>query len=352
MKLVHRLHANADAPWPRWVWTSVVTDQCRHPSKFQGHRRLGLLPLYRSLSLCIPGDGRRTSFWWDNWLGGSPLGCQFSALLSHALDKEVSLRHVLAVGLRATLVPRLNNAGEQQLAHLSVLLADCSLTEAPDRWELRRCAKANGQLDAAALYRLCTWGGVSAPFHNFVWTNWAPSKVQFFAWLLVQARVQSRSALVKKNILWTEDGFCPCCAHPSEDANHLFFGCPLVKRFWAAIGCTLPALPVVNDLPHYCHLVQMPPATASTFLLLCLWNIWKHRNGVVFRGLPPASVSFSEAVRMMLFFGALGCPRSMPRTSTSGCSVCTRVLHDVPPVLLSPPSLLVNNTTSWVFSYK
>jgi hypothetical protein len=39
------------------------------------------------------------------------------------------------------------------------------------------------------------------------------------------------------------------------------------------------------------HTYQMPAAfgagTASTFIILCCWNIWKHRNAVVFQGDAP-----------------------------------------------------------------
>jgi hypothetical protein len=28
-------------------------------------------------------------------------------------------------------------------------------------------------------------------------------------------------------------------------------------------------------------------ATASTFIILCCWNLWKHRNGVAFHGERP-----------------------------------------------------------------
>jgi hypothetical protein len=31
----------------------------------------------------------------------------------------------------------------------------------------------------------------------------------------------------------------------------------------------------------------VPSGTASTFILLCCWNLWKHRNAVVFRGQRP-----------------------------------------------------------------
>jgi hypothetical protein len=45
------------------------------------------------------------------------------------------------------------------------------------------------------------FGGMLAPFAWFVWEGFAPSKAKFFAWLLIQSRIQSRAALLKKQVL-------------------------------------------------------------------------------------------------------------------------------------------------------
>jgi hypothetical protein len=105
---------------------------------------------------------------------------QLPGLFSHALDEEISVSAVFSAGVRNTLVPRLNSAGEHQLVTLLRLLHRVMLSLAPDARILTRCRKKNGALDAAALYRLRTWGGVDSPACAFVWHNHAPSKVRFF----------------------------------------------------------------------------------------------------------------------------------------------------------------------------
>jgi hypothetical protein len=42
-----------------------------------------------------------------------------------------------------------------------------------------------------------------------------------------------------------------------------------------------------NHLPSYPTPAAFGAGTASTFVILCCWNIWKHCNGVVFQGDTP-----------------------------------------------------------------
>jgi hypothetical protein len=70
MKQVHRLHADRDAPWPRWVWNAAAgcTPTGHHWSALEK-----LMPIYRSITTSVVGDGRRTAFWLDAWLDKRPL---------------------------------------------------------------------------------------------------------------------------------------------------------------------------------------------------------------------------------------------------------------------------------------
>jgi hypothetical protein len=245
------------------------------------------MPLYRSISVAKAGDGRRTSFWLDVWVGSEAIGCRWPVLLSHALDRNATVAAVIGVGVRQSMVPRLTAAGERLLPALLALIDGVSLTSVPDYRVLSRCRKKSGNLDTSAFYKLRTWGGVEVPYHAFVWKNFAPSKVQFFAWLLSRSRVQSRAALLKKKILSAAEAGCPICSDPLETANHIFFGCSFVQRFWAAAGFQFPADADVKLLYRYDAPAAVPKGSACTFTLLCLWNLWKHRNAVVFRGQSP-----------------------------------------------------------------
>lgn len=114
-----------------------------------------------------------------------------------------------------------------------------------------RTLPPDGGLDTGALYRLCRFGGVVAPFANFVWENSAPSKVRFFGWLLVQDRILSRASLLKKHILALTEAVCPICGDLEETASHIVFSCSVASQFWGVEGGRFPPDADVRLLNSY-----------------------------------------------------------------------------------------------------
>jgi hypothetical protein len=171
LKLVHRLHSTVDAPWPCWAWSPAAGHAV--PEHHRKHLT-ALMPLYRGISTAKVGDGHRTLFWLDTGISGETIGNRWLVLMSHALRGDATVHSVLTVGVRQSLVPPLTDADERQLPALLALVDGVVLADAAD-W-----------LDASAMSS-CARG--AAPCHDFVWKNSAPSKVQFFAWLLTKARI-------------------------------------------------------------------------------------------------------------------------------------------------------------------
>lgn len=82
-------------------------------------------------------------------------------------------------------------------------------------------ADANGKLRTVALYRLLHAARCGpSPAASFVWRNGAPLRVQFFAWLLLQDRIQSRVNLAKRGVI--QNLCCELCPGVPETANHIF----------------------------------------------------------------------------------------------------------------------------------
>lgn len=90
--------------------------------------------------------------------------------------------------------------------------------DSPDE---RVCGMENSdhKLATRLIYKASIQGDQKSPFFSFVWNNFAPLRVKFFTWLLVQNRIQCKFNLMKKSIL--EDDTCELCNGSSEDANHI-----------------------------------------------------------------------------------------------------------------------------------
>ncbi|CAM0878679.1 unnamed protein product [Alopecurus aequalis] len=246
------------------------------------------MPLYQSISAPVLGNRRITGFWVDYWLGDDALCYKMPALFSHARLPLASVAMVVECGLRAALVTRLTVVGEREFAALSPILDAVRLTNVEDCRRLTRCAKKAGALDVGTLYRLHQFGGVEAPFVAFVCEGFTPSKAKFFAWLLVHSRIQSRAALLKKKILSAEEALCPICNAPLETVNHIIFGCSLAARFWTHLSAQFPPDADFRGLHGYAPPVGVSAPVSSTFIILCCWNLWRHRNGCAFRGDRPS----------------------------------------------------------------
>ena len=231
-----------------------------------------LLPAYRAITTTQVGNGISTSFWFDNWLQAGQLAQTFPALHSHATCAIASVADVLAQPIRAHFVMHLSRAAAAELAALEELLDDVHLSADPDNRLCPLAAKDN-ILRAGPVYATAMHARADAdcPLYKFVWINHAPPRVCFFAWLLVQGKIQCKTNLLLKNIV--DDAECELCHMDVESPDHLILHCPTATQFWTVLGITIPPSASVScmwELPRPDHI---PAPSYHTFLLLCAWQL-------------------------------------------------------------------------------
>lgn len=81
---------------------------------------------------------------------------------------DVSVEHVVQHGLDGVLVPRLNHVGAREREVLLPIIRELILTTEPDVRSLRLGCANGAALSSAGIYQLCYFGGVVAPFADFV----------------------------------------------------------------------------------------------------------------------------------------------------------------------------------------
>uniref|UniRef100_A0A8R7PRW5 Reverse transcriptase zinc-binding domain-containing protein n=1 Tax=Triticum urartu TaxID=4572 RepID=A0A8R7PRW5_TRIUA len=110
------------------------------------------------------------------------------------------------------------------------------------------------------------------------------------------------------NNCWTSDWLarrglphqdaCPFCDQHEETISHMLIECVLAREVWAkvftAMGVPHGAPHVGEPLPDWCARQDThgrPARTMRTLCLLVMWELWKHRNAIVFDG---ATVSLQQ----------------------------------------------------------
>ena len=88
----------------------------------------------------------------------------------------------------------------------------------------------NGVLQTLGLYSLLkSMQSQSGSIATSFWKCCAPPRVQFFAWLLQNDRIQCKANLHRRKFL--EDNICELCSAEPETASHLLFHCTFASSF-------------------------------------------------------------------------------------------------------------------------
>jgi hypothetical protein len=108
-------------------------------------------------------------------------------------------------------------------------------------------------------------------------------EAQFFFWLLLRDRLNTRELLKRKN-MELDDYNCVLCRQGIEECLwYLFFECPFSKWCWRLIKvCWNTSLP-----PHLMLIRSSRQFNSKIFIeviMIADWTIWCHRNAVIFDG--------------------------------------------------------------------
>ncbi|GJT52968.1 RNA-directed DNA polymerase, eukaryota [Tanacetum coccineum] len=275
------------------IWSSIIKEV-----KFLKDKGIDLI----SHCKIRVGNGTRTSFWNDLWIGDSLLKLSFHRLYALEEIKDLSVADKInAPNTSSFRRPIRGGIESQQLDQLLVVLDSIILSNMEDRWfwdlngdGVFQVKDVRNLLDETFLPK------VDVPTR---WIKSIPIKVNVFAWKLFLDRLPTRSNLARRNVN-VPSLECPLCSHATEDSSHLFFGCSVAKDVLKLI-CRWWDLDF-HDVDSYdgwlswfksIRLGSKSKDVLEGVFYVSWWRLWYYRNELLFAvSKPRKSFIFDDIV--------------------------------------------------------
>jgi mannosylglycoprotein endo-beta-mannosidase len=231
----------------------------------------------------VLGDGCKTRFWEDVWVGEKPLSVLFPRLYNLTFSQGVSVARVFAQDFNCIRFRRcLYGESLEMWNKLLDMCGSTTLSQEPDRVSLK--LTKSGIFSVKLLYTYLMARRVLFPY-KMIWRLKVPLKIKAFIWLIVKNRILTKINLAKKG--WKGSVLCEFCGG-NEDMNHLFFECPMAKYNWNVASC---ALGIGTKPVNFYDLCQnwLQKFTGRDRIVVMvgtaalLWNLWKTRNASCFQ---------------------------------------------------------------------
>jgi hypothetical protein len=172
-------------------------------------------------------------FWTDKWLHGRRISDLAPRLYDLIPKRVINKRTVQdALSNRRWILDikgALTVGALIDYLHLWKALSDISLQPNIEDKHIFSFA-SDGRYSAKAVYKSLFLGSSSFGHYRRVWRSWAPSKCQFFIWLVAQNRCWTADRLAKSDL--NHPSKCTLCDEEAETINHLLVSCVFARSLW------------------------------------------------------------------------------------------------------------------------
>jgi hypothetical protein len=237
MKHLDNFFNHVDVPWVNLIWQAYYEGSVPQAEKLCGSfwwkDICKLLDKFRAISTVLPGRGDTFLFWSDSWMfDGSvqPIAQRFPRLHSYVKEPNLTAKQVYDCPVFAELfhLP-LSAQAYEEFQQVAQVMASSPLSVAADVWQY-----SWGTTFTASKYYQHLFAEVTViPVFKWIWKSSCIMKHKFFAWLLLNDRLNTRDLLQRRHWKVTEDTHCVLCpGRKYEDRIHLFFECNYSQRVW------------------------------------------------------------------------------------------------------------------------
>nr|GEU70382.1 RNA-directed DNA polymerase, eukaryota [Tanacetum cinerariifolium] len=226
------------------------------------------------------GNGNRTSFWTDLWVG--------DIALCHLFPRAFALEYVK----NATVADKINGS-----------LQDSFRRNPRGGIEEYQDMNGDGTFSVKDIRQVLDEFFLPKTEIATRWVKYVPIKLNVFAWMVSLDRLPTRSNLVHRNVS-VPSLLCPICLNATEDISHVLFSCPLsvdVFRLicswwdltWTPLGSYLDWLTWFKSVWLN---VKLKGVLEGVFYV-SWWYIWSYMNKLMFGDhTPRKDVIFDDIV--------------------------------------------------------
>ncbi|RVW27626.1 hypothetical protein CK203_099125 [Vitis vinifera] len=211
------------------------------------------------------GNGRRTRFWWDFWVGDSKLKDLFPLLFRIATHNSTVV---------ADLWGRQGDGGG-----VKVQEGENSLV-----WKIER----KGKFSVKSYYRSLKVENNSLFPAKEVWGSYAPLRTRFFAWEAVWGKVSTVDMLMRRG--WSMVNRCNLCKENEKSVDHILIHCGKIRELWTLLLSSFGVVWVFPDSVRNLLLewkikgLGKKRSVVWRMTPICLfWCIWGEQNRRMFQ---------------------------------------------------------------------
>jgi hypothetical protein len=251
----------------------------------------------RGVAVYHPNQGDTISFW-DDIIGGTMQSEKFPHLLHFVKDPTISvcsLRHAEHL-IDQFRIPMTRAAYNEflELQEFLSSLPPIDLTAKDSRhfiWGQHRyfaCHFYQYQFRELRPSKSILW----------IWESKCIPKIKFFAWLLLNDRLNTRNMLKRRRKVLEEGYNWVMCQYSVEETiEHLFFDCPSTVCRWFAIGFVWEENLNIHQKLYQAKRDFGQPFFMEVFMIGA-WCLWNRRNEVIFDGKAPCLAAWKVPLKL------------------------------------------------------
>ena len=181
----------------------------------------------------------------------------------------------------------------QQLQDLQSLLQPIQQNNVPDCWFNRQPQE---QYSSIRLYHTFFDMEPRHSIFRYLWKAAAILRYNFFFWLLIHDRINTRNLLQRKTFN-VPSASCVLCDHETDETSyHLIWDYPFALGCWDSITTHRQrGISIYDEIIN--SRFAYPKGIAMDIIIMGSWHIWMQRNDFIFKNKIPSITNWRRRMR-------------------------------------------------------